>query len=38
MLLNDLILSELLFPYLWESDETTCRRLEQLMPNCWKGI
>ena len=31
MLLNDLILSEQLFPHLQEIDETAHRRLEQLM-------
>ena len=31
MLLNDLILSEQLFPHLWEIDETAHRRGEQLM-------
>ena len=31
MLLNDLILSEKLFPHLWEIDETAHRRVEQLM-------
>lgn len=31
ILLNDLILSEMLFPHLWESDETAHRRVEQLM-------
>lgn len=31
MLLNDLILTEQLFPHLWEIDETAHRRVEQLM-------
>ena len=31
MLLNDLILSEQLFPHLWEIDEMAHRRVEQLM-------
>ena len=31
MLYNDLILSESLFPHLWEIDETAHRRVEQLM-------
>ena len=31
MLLNDLILTEQLFPHLWEIDETAHRRVEQLI-------
>ena len=31
MLLDDLILTEQLFPHLWEIDETAHRRVEQLM-------
>lgn len=31
MLLNDLILTEQLFPHLWEIDDTAHRRAEQLM-------
>ena len=31
MLFNDLILTEQLFPHLWEIDETAHRRVEQLM-------
>ena len=30
MLLNDLILTEKLFPHLWEIDETAHHRMEQL--------
>lgn len=31
VLLNDLILTEKLFPHLWEIDETVHHRMEQLM-------
>lgn len=31
MLFNDLVLTEQLFPHLWEIDETAHRRVEQLM-------
>ena len=31
MLLNDMILTESLFPHLWEIDETAHRRVEQIM-------
>lgn len=31
MLLNELILTEKLFPHLWEIDETIHRRVEQMM-------
>ena len=31
MLLNDMILTETLFPHLWEIDETAHRRVEQMI-------
>ncbi len=36
MLLNDLILTERLFPHLWEIDKTAHRRVEQLMTELLK--
>jgi hypothetical protein len=32
VLWNEMILSETLYPHLWEIDETAHRRLEQMMP------
>ena len=32
ILLDDMILTETLFPHLWEIDETAHRRVEQIMP------
>ena len=37
MLYNHLILTEKLFPHLWEIDETANRRLEQMIPELAKA-
>ena len=37
ILYNDLILTEQLFPHLWEIDETAHRRVEQLMQELLKS-
>ena len=36
MLLDDMILTETLFPHLWEIDETAHRRVEQIMTELLK--
>ena len=37
ILWNQMILSEALFPHLWEIDETARQRLEQMMPELMKS-
>lgn len=37
VLWNSMILSETLYPHLWEIDETASRRLEQMMPELMAG-